>query len=78
MFKIVWLVAYILNGVPHIDPLPSPDDPTDKDECTIRVAENAGRMADWVRGRMGVPLNFPVGVRGACVPVQIPINSKDN
>ena len=65
---LVWTIGYILNGTPVIQRM-TPSPPMTLDECE-GLALDAHRMADWVRGGLGAPLDFPVAVYGDCEPVQ--------
>jgi hypothetical protein len=66
MFKLVWLVGFLLNGAPHFQTIEGP--PTDIETCHAEML-NEERMADWARGRMGMPIDFPLAIKGECVPV---------
>ncbi len=71
MFQVVWLIAFITNGIPHIDKYKDQYiNPVDKETCIALIAEREARMADWARGVMKMPLEEPVAVRGECAPVE--------
>ncbi len=71
MFQVIWLIAYISAGVPHIDKYPDKFiDPVDKETCIALIAEREARMTDWARGVLRAPLEAPVAVRGECAPVE--------
>lgn len=69
MFKLVWVIGFILNGAPYIERVPDPSGQITSDDCESLIHQNADRMADWWRGVLRAPLTVPVGVRGECVPV---------
>ena len=70
MFTIMWTFGFIINGAPQIERMPDADGPMDMAKCEVVIAERVERLSDWARGRLGAPLDFPVGVRGECIPVQ--------
>ncbi len=71
MFQVIWLIAFISNGIPHIEKYQDQFiNPVDKETCQALIIERAPRMADWARGVMRMPLEEPVAVRGECAPVE--------
>jgi diadenosine tetraphosphatase ApaH/serine/threonine PP2A family protein phosphatase len=65
---LVWTFGFILNGAPNIrttQPLP----PMTMEECVGILHTDTDRMHDWLRGKIGVPLDSPVAVYGECHPV---------
>jgi hypothetical protein len=69
MVRLFWVIGFILNGSPVIDRMHDPAGQMTLEDCEAMVEQNADRMADWWRGRLGAPLTVPIGVRGECVPV---------
>jgi hypothetical protein len=69
MFKLVWALGWIVNGVPAIQKMP-PSEPMSIEDCRTLIAADVHRMHDWLRGALGAPLTFPVAVFGECEPVQ--------
>lgn len=70
MFKVVWAVAFIMNGIPHTGSMEDLADSMEQDDCEGYIAERQERMADWVRGGISATLDFPVYVIGKCDPVK--------
>jgi hypothetical protein len=66
MFKLVWLIGFLMAGAPHFQTIEG--QPTDLETCHTELL-NEDRMMDWARGRMGFPLDFPLAIKGECVPV---------
>ena len=75
MFELVWTFGFIMNGAPNIRKLKVPE-PTSIEECQGK-SHDAYRMADWMRGVLRQPLEFPVAVYGDCEPVQQDAAKKD-
>lgn len=69
MFRLVWVIGFILGGAPQIQKMPDPADPMSFEDCQATAFLNKDRMADWARGFMRQPLGFPIGVYGECEPV---------
>lgn len=69
MFKLIWVFGVVLGGNPQIQKMAAPMEPTTIEECQSVAAQDAERMADWARGVLRKPLDFPVGVYGECDPV---------
>jgi hypothetical protein len=65
---LVWTVGFILNGAPHTRRLQNLP-PMTMEECTLILHTDTDRMKDWVRGKIGAPLNSPIAVYGECHPV---------
>jgi diadenosine tetraphosphatase ApaH/serine/threonine PP2A family protein phosphatase len=65
----VWTFAYILNGAPHIRTM-QPFPPMSVEDCTLILHRDTARMHDWLRGKIGAPLDFTVAVYGECHPVR--------
>jgi hypothetical protein len=70
MFKLIWVFGFIMNGVPQIDRMKDPAGEIEFHHCHALIIQNSDRMADWLRGALRQDLDFPVGVRGECEPVQ--------
>lgn len=70
MFTVLWTFGFILNGVPVIERAPDAAEPMELAECQAFIELRSARLPDWMRGRIGVTLDFPIGVRGDCVPVR--------
>ena len=68
-FLLIWTIGYILGGAPQIQKMPSHHGPLTLEECQS-FSQDAHRIADWARGRLGQPLEFPLAVYGECEPVQ--------
>jgi hypothetical protein len=66
VFKLVWLIGFLMAGAPHFQTIEG--QPTDLETCQSEML-NEDRMMDWARGRMGMPLDFPLAIKGECVPV---------
>jgi hypothetical protein len=66
---LVWTFGYLLNGVPHIRTT-QPTPPMTMEECIGTIYTDTDRMHDWLRGKLGAPIDFPVAVYGECHPVQ--------
>ncbi len=76
-FLLVWTFGYILQGAPYIrtmQPLP----PMSIEDCTSILVTDTDRMHDWLRGKLGAPLDFPVAVYGECHPVQKDATQRDD
>jgi hypothetical protein len=69
MVKLIWAFGFIINGVPHIEKVET-NAKMEVSDCAAAIVQNSERMADWMRGVLRQDLNFPVGVRGDCEPVQ--------
>jgi hypothetical protein len=67
-FLLVWTFGYILNGAPNIRTT-QPSPPMTIEDCTLILHTHTDRMGDWLRGKLGAPLDFPVAVHGDCHPV---------
>ena len=65
---LVWTFGYILNGAPHIRTA-QPSPPMTMEECIGTLHTDTDRMHDWLRGKLGAPLDFTVAVYGECHPV---------
>jgi hypothetical protein len=68
MFELVWVFGFILHGAPNIRKMKDPD-PAAIEEC-LSKSHDAHRMADWMRGVLRQPLEFPIAVYGECEPVR--------
>ncbi len=69
MFRLIWVFGFILHGAPNIQKMPAPIAPLEHEQCQAIAIQDARRMADWARGVLRQPLDFPVAVYGECEPV---------
>lgn len=73
MFTVLWTVAFIVNGVPHIEAYPDVNPALNLEGCQSYILTYEYRMPDWFRGRIGAPLDAPLGVKGECKAVDTPL-----
>lgn len=66
MFLVVWTAIAIMNGRPVPMQFAEPTKHETRALCIEHIQDHAGRMIDWVRGRINAPWDAEIRIMGEC------------
>lgn len=66
MLKLVWTVAIIMQAGPAVQDVQEGQKFANKAACDEYASAHVDRMADWTRGVLRAPFEFPVKVVWRC------------